>query len=166
MGAGRTRLATPPLAHHIRGMRRLVPLLLLTLIARAGGAQASSGLDASLQRLVGDYTGLYTKATFARWRELFLPTFTATSTTADGGVTVRRLEEFTGSQERAFAAATRMGERLENVQTTRRGRMATIVADFVYWNNDIERRGRLILTAIQSTDQGWRFASLMFSYHD
>ena len=128
-------------------------------------AQPQTALDRSLQRLVADYTGLYTRDSLPRWRELFLATFTSASVTADSTVSLRRLDEFYAAQERAFAGAKRMGERLENVRIERHGRMATAWADFVYWYDDSERRGRLVLTAIYQR-QGWRFASLMFSYYD
>jgi len=128
-------------------------------------SQPQTELDRSLQRLVADYTGLYTRDSLPRWRELFLPTFTSASVAADSSLLVRRLDEFFSAQEGAFARAKRMGERLENVRIERRGRMATVWADFVYWYDESERRGRLVLTAIYQRD-GWRFASLMFSYHD
>ena len=128
-------------------------------------AQAAADLDRSLERLVADYTDLYTRETLPRWRTLFLPTFTSASTTAEGGVSVRGFDAFFAAQERGFVAATKIGERLENVVIERRGRMASILADFVYWNNDDTRRGQLILTAIHQRE-GWRFHSLMFAYPD
>lgn len=138
---------------------------LATALSRSAGAQTSPDLDRSLQQLVADYTRLYTRDSLPRWRELFLPTFTSTSTTAEGGVSARSFPEFFAAQERAFASSTRMGERLENVRVDRRGRMATVWADFVFWYDNEERRGRLVLTAIHQRE-GWRFNSLMFSYHD
>ena len=132
--------------------------------AAPAGAQPAPDLDRSLRRLVADYTRLYTRDSLPRWRELFLPTFTAASTTDEGSVSVRGLDEFYGAQERRFRTATRMGERLENVRIERRGRMATVWADFVFWNDDDGRRGRLVLTAILEHER-WRFHSLMFSYH-
>ena len=149
-------------------MRRILTALALTWSVASAlslNAQAAADLGRSLERLVADYTDLYTKETLPRWRTLFLPTFTSASTTAEGGVSVRGLDQFFAAQERGFATATKMGERLENVRIERRGRMASILADFVYWNNDDARRGRLILTAIHQRE-GWRFHSLMFSYAD
>lgn len=128
-------------------------------------SQPAVDLDQGLRRIVADYTRLYTGDSLPRWRELFLPTFTSASITADSGVSTRVLSEFYAAQERGFASARRMGERLENVRIERRGRMATVWADFVYWQNDAERRGRLVLTAIFQRE-GWRFSSLMFSYYD
>lgn len=149
------------------GAMRTVLLALGLVLAALGpvGAQSASELDRGLERLVADYTGLYSRDSLPRWRTLFLPTFTAASTTAEGGVSTRGLEQFYAAQERGFGTATRMGERLENVRIERRGRMAAAWADFVYWNDSSESRGRLVLTAIHQRD-GWRFHSLMFSYHD
>ena len=149
----------------IPGMRTL--LIVLGLAASAAGARAQppEALERSLQRVVSEYTGLYTKDSLSRWRELFLPTFTSASIAADSTVALRRLDEFYSAQERAFSSAKKMGERLENVRIERRGRLATVWADFVYWYDDNERRGRLVLTAIYQRGN-WRFASLMFSYYD
>jgi len=147
-------------------MRTLLVVLGLACTSCNGvQAQPVAELDRSLQRLVADYTGLYTRESLPRWRELFLPTFTSASIAVDSTVSLRRLDEFYAAQERAFGSAKRMGERLEDVRIDRRGRLATVWADFVYWYDDSERRGRLVLTAINQRD-GWRFASLMFSYYD
>lgn len=67
----------------IRVMRTVLLVLGLVLAAPAG-AQSASELDRSVERLVADYTGLYSRDSLPRWRSLFLPTFTAASTTAEG----------------------------------------------------------------------------------
>lgn len=149
-------------------MRALLVCLTLgaALLSMADEADAqATDLDRSLERLVTDYTRLYTKESFAEWRALFLPTFTSTSTTADGGTSVRSLEAFLAAQERGFREAQRMGERLEKVRIDRRGRIAMVAADFEYWNNDATRRGTLVLAAVH-VREGWRFQSLVFSYPD
>jgi hypothetical protein len=133
--------------------------------AGVAGAQSPEQLDRDLTRLVNDYTGLYTKDTFDKWRMLFLPSFTVASTTAEGGVSTRNLEQFLAAQEKGFAERSRMGERLENVAIDRRGRIATVRADFVFWYNDETSRGKLALLAI-ADQKGWRFQSLAFTYHD
>jgi SnoaL-like domain len=137
----------------------------LRVAAQQAPAPTVASLDRSLAQLVTDYTRLYTRDSLPAWRALFSPTFTAANTTADGGASARGFAEFFASQERAFAAGTNVGERLEHVRIERRGRIATVWAEFVYWNDDAGRRGRLVLTAIHGTD-GWRYQSLMFSYHD
>lgn len=147
-----------------RDMRTVLLALALACAAPAG-AQSAPDLDASLHRLVADYTGFYTRDSLPRWRTLFLPTFTATSTRPDGEVTVRRFDEFYAAQERGFRTAAMMGERLENVRIERRDRMATVWADFVFWSDGPGRRGHLVLTAIHGRE-GWRFHSLMYWYND
>lgn len=134
-------------------------------LAAPATAQDAGELDRSLDQLVTDYIGLYTKETLPRWRTLFLPTFSVASTTAEGGVSTRGLEQFYAAQERGFATSRSMGERLENVRVERRGRMASVWADFVFWQDGETSRGRLVLLAIHQRE-GWRFHSLMFSYHD
>lgn len=118
---------------------------------------------AALRRVVDDYVQLYQKDTLAEWKALFLPTFTSTSPRADGGVTVRTLEEFYQSQARGFARATTMSESLENVAVEQSGRLATAWADFVFHQDGTSRRGRLVLTLVD-TGSAWRIASLLFSY--
>lgn len=134
-------------------------------LAAPATAQDAGALDRSLDQLVADYIGLYTKETLPRWRTLFLPTFSVASTTAEGGVSTRGLEQFYAAQERGFATSRSMGERLESVRVERRGRMASVWADFVFWQDGETSRGRLVLLAIHQRE-GWRFHSLMFSYHD
>ncbi len=148
----------------------IIAMMALSLIAPRLGAQttdtpSAETLDRGLQHLVLDYTRLYTRDSLAVWRNLFLPSFTAANTTADGGAAARPLADFLASQERAFASGTNVGERLENVHIERRGRIASVWAEFVYWHDDAGRRGRLVLTAIHGKE-GWRFQSLLFSYHD
>ncbi len=133
------------------------------LLGTPAVGQDVGDLDRSLERLVADYIDLYTKETLPRWRSLFLPTFTVASTTAEGGVSSRGLDPFYAAQERGFGASKTMGERLENVRVERRGRIASVWADFVFWQNDETSRGRLVLLAIHQRE-GWRFHSLMFSY--
>ncbi len=147
-------------------MKHLVLVVALAgSIAPAARGQSPEELDRALNRLVSDYTDLYAKETLPQWRSLFLPTFSVASTTAAGAVSVRGLDQFYGSQERSFATTQKMGERLENVRIERRGRMASVWADFVFWQNDESSRGRLVLLAIHQRE-GWRFHSLMFSYQD
>ena len=135
------------------------------LLAPAAIAQPAPDLDRSLQRLVDDYTRLYSRDSLAVWRNLFLPNFTVASVAADSSVTVRHYGDFVAAQERGFSTGRDVGERLENVRIERRGRLATVWADFVYWHDDAGRRGKLVLMAVYQRDR-WRFHSLMFSYHD
>ena len=140
--------------------------------ARSGASAATSlaspgaagdAADAAVRRVVDDYVALYRKDTLAQWRELFLPTFTATSPAADGGVTVRTLDQFYEAQARGFAQAAAMSETLEQIEIARAGRTATARAAFVFHQNGTSRRGRLTLTLVESK-AAWRIASLLFTY--
>ena len=139
--------------------------LLWCALAAPLAAQPASDLDHSLAQLVADYTGLYTRDTLPRWKQLFLPGFTAASIEDDGSVAVRALDAFYDSQARGFAESTSMGERLHNVRVERRGAMASVWADFEFWADGPPSRGQLVLVAVHQPD-GWRFHSLLFSYPD
>ena len=129
----------------------------------ASPVAAGDAADAAVRRVVDDYVALYRKDTLAQWRELFLPTFTATSPAADGGVTVRTLDQFYEAQARGFAQAAAMSETLEQIEIARAGRTATARAAFVFHQNGTSRRGRLTLTLVESK-AAWRIASLLFTY--
>ncbi len=147
-------------------MRRLTLAFgLAASLAGSAVGQESAPLDRGLDRLVANYIDLYTRDALPRWKALFLPTFTVASTAADGGVSTRTLDQFYAAQERGFSSSRSMGERLENVKVDRRGRLASVWADFVFWQDADSTRGRLVLLAIHQRE-GWRFHSLMFSYHD
>ena len=124
---------------------------------------ARAGTDAAVQRVVDDYIGLYTKERLAEWKTLFLPGFTATYTNADGSVTTRTLEEFYESQRAGFARAP-MTETLHDVRITRDGRLAHVFAGFDFTTGGKTRRGRLMLSLVESQGQ-FRIASLTFTYH-
>lgn len=149
-------------------MRRVLlpgPSLVLALAAAPALAQGPVAGDSALQRLVDDYIGLYRRETLAEWRMLFLPSFTVAWTNADGSSTVRTLDEFWERQRQGFASARSMGEVLENVRMERRGRLASVWADFVFTSDDSSRRGRLVMLCL--AERGvFRIHSLMFSYHD
>jgi dihydroorotase/N-acyl-D-amino-acid deacylase len=131
---------------------------------RGPGAGAVSATDVTpVRRIVDDYVELYRKDSLARWRELFLPTFTATSPAASGGVTVRTLDEFYDAQARGFATATDMSETLDGVVIERSGRIATARAGFAFHQNGTSRRGRLVLTLVER-EGAWKIAALLFSY--
>lgn len=122
--------------------------------------------DPRLQRLVGDYTGLWRRETLAQWERLFLPGFTVASTNADGTITVRTREEFLAAQRRYHERVAGLREDLENVRVERKGRLAVVSADFIVTEGagGATRRGKLILLAIDERGE-YRFHSLMFSYH-
>ena len=105
--------------------------------------------DPALAALLDDYIGLYARETLARWRELFLPEFVASSTNGDGSVTTWGLDDFYERQRRSFATGKPIGETLENVVTERIGAMAHVRADFVWTDGDVHRRGRLMLLVVE-----------------
>lgn len=116
-----------------------------------------------MKRVVDDYIGLYTKERLPDWKALFLPTFTATYTNADGTVSVRTLEEFYESQRAGFAKSP-MSETLHGLRITREGRLAHAFAGFDFTSGGTTRRGQLMLLLIESQGQ-FKIAALTFSYH-
>jgi hypothetical protein len=159
--------STPPLARLDARCRWAIGLTALVLIAvlwpARGLAQAPDTSTDAVRKVVADYVGLYRKDTLTEWRALFLPTFTAVSASADGTHSVRTLDQFYDSQARGFAQASSMSETLENVVISRSDRLATAWADFVFHQNATSRRGRLVLTLVE-TGAVWRISGLLFSY--
>jgi hypothetical protein len=119
--------------------------------------------DAALATLLHDYIDLYRRDTLERWRELFLPEFVASSTNADGSVTIWRLDDFFERQRNSFATGKPIGEVLENVAAEQIGPLAQVRADFVWTDGEVRRRGRLMLLAIERHGE-LRIQSLAFGY--
>ena len=137
-------------------------LALAIAVLQAASPPPAAG-DAALRRAVADYVGLYTHETLDRWRMLFLPTFTAGSTRADGTVKVRTLDEFFTAQQQYLASGRSIKEELEKVRIERRGKLASVWADFVLTEEAEKSRGTLVLLLV--ADRGeWKIQSLMFSY--
>lgn len=141
-------------------------MAVVALVATPSGfvqtAPASAEV-APVKRVVDDYIGLYTKERLPEWKALFLPSFTATYTNADGTVSVRTLEEFYESQRAGFAKSE-MSETLHDLRITRDGRLAHAFAGFDFTSGGSTRRGQLMLLLIESKGQ-FRIAALTFSYH-
>jgi hypothetical protein len=147
-------------------MHCLLPLVLaVSSVAQAPAASAhpASALDGALRQVVADYVGLYRNDTLPRWRELFLPSFSAASTNPDGTTRLRGLDEFYTAQERYLGSGREIREALENVRIERQGRLASVWADFVLADAGDTSRGRLVLLLI-AEGGAWRIHSLMFSY--
>lgn len=119
--------------------------------------------QADLRRVVADYVGLYRRETLEAWKELFLPTFTAGSTRPDGSVSLRGLDEFFAAQKQYLATGRANREELENVRIERRGRLASVWADFVLTDEGEKSRGKLVLLLIEERGR-FRVHSLLFSY--
>ena len=129
----------------------------------ASSRTQSDGGDAAVQRVVDDYIGLYRKETLEQWKTLFLSSFTATYTNADGSVSSRTLNEFYEAQRGGFAAGE-MSETLQNVRIQRTGRLAHASADFRFTSRGVGRDGKLMLLLIEEKGQ-LKIAALAFSYH-
>src|SRR4030095_2358018 len=125
-------------------------------------AQSAAG-DAAVQRVVDDYIGLYRRDTLERWKTLFLPSFTASYTNADGSVATRTLNEFYEAQRSGFAGGER-AETLDNVRINRVGRLAQVSADFKFTSRGSTRPGRLMLLMIEEKGE-IKIAALAFTYH-
>ena len=132
------------------------------LLAAPLGAQAVDSADAKLRKAVADYVGLYRKDSLDAWEKLFMPSFTAANTRADGGTSMRTREEFFASQRRYHERAD-VTEELENVRIERNGRLASVWADFIVNENGRRSRGKLVLLAMEDAGQ-FRFHALMFAY--
>jgi hypothetical protein len=117
-----------------------------------------------LEKVVADYVGLYRRDTLAEWKKLFLPHFTVASTREDGTVGERTLEEFYEAQRGYLESGRAIEEVLENVQIDRRGKLASVWADFVLTDEGETRRGKLVLLLIEGPE-GFKIHSLMFSYY-
>ena len=135
----------------------------VVLAATTAAAQAPPPSDEALRRVVADYVGLYRRDSLARWRELFLPGFTAAHVADDGTVRQRTLAEFYGAQERYFATGKSIREDLENVRVERAGPLATVWADFILTEEGVKSRGKLVLLLMAGRD-GFKIHSLMFQY--
>ena len=139
-------------------------LLALILFATPAGAQVSPDGDEAVRRVLDAYIKLYTRDTLAEWRTLFLPSFSAAFTNADGSITVRNLDEFYERQRGFFATGRRISEELQNVQIARQHRIASVRADFVLFEDDMARPGRLMMLLIE--DRGvFKIQALVFTYH-
>ena len=137
----------------------------LALALALGVTTPAPASEANLKRIVADYVGLYRRDSLPQWRALFLPSFTVASTNADGSVRLRNLDEFYAAQERYLASGRAIEEKLENVAIERKGRLASVWADFVLTDQGETSRGKLCLSLIE--EKGiWRIHSLVFAYDD
>lgn len=151
-------------------VRRLALLLLLTGPAScarktaAGSPNLQIGAaDRRLDRVIADYVGLWRRETLPQWETLFLPSFTAANTRPDGSTNLRTREQFLEAQRQYHARVDNLKEELENVRVERRGRMASVWADFVVTDSGKQNRGRLVLLIMEDRGE-YKVHSLMFSY--
>ena len=134
-------------------------VMLVLALSGASGQQEQR----TVEEVVRDYVGLYTRATLPEWKTLFHPGFTAAHAADDGSIRVRTLEEFYRSQEGYFATGRSISERLENVRIEQGRRIARVHADFVLTENGEASRGKLGLHLVEGKE-GWRIVAVVFSY--
>lgn len=148
---------------------RLATLLIVVTAAgcarttAVGSSVQRDAPDPRLDRVIANYVGLYRRETLDQWEKLFLPTFTVASTRSDGSTTLRTREEFVEAQRRYHARVDNLKEELENVRVERRGRMASVWADFVVTEGNAKNRGKLVLLIMEDRGE-YKIHSLMFSY--
>ena len=139
-------------------------LAALSLLSAALLSAPAPATASDLEKVVAEYVGLYKRETLPEWKELFLPHFSVASTREDGTVGGRTLEEFYEAQRRYFESGRDIKEVLENVQIERKGKLASVWADFVLTDEGETRRGKLVLLLIEGPE-GFKIHSLMFSYY-
>lgn len=143
-----------------------VPLLAAALaafaICLAPGTAAGSG-QASPEKVVADYVGLYARTSLDRWKTLFHPSLVVAHPTEDGTIRARGLDEFFKAQEDYFDTGRKISERLENVRIEEGRKIARVSADFVFVDEGQESRGRLGLHLVETRD-GWKITAIVFSY--
>lgn len=120
-------------------------------------------MPSSLDEVVEAFIGLYAKDKLERWRELFLPGFTASATNADGTVSSWNLEQFYERQRALFATGRPISEILLNTNKQLGKDLACLRSDFVWTDGEAKRPGRLMMLLIAERGR-FRIQSLTFSY--
>ena len=120
-------------------------------------------MASSVDELLEDFIGLYARATLPRWRDLFLPSFTAAAANEDGSVTTWTLDQFYERQRQLFASGKPVSEVLHDTETHRTGDLACVRSDYVWTDGEAKRPGRLMMLIV--ADRGeLKIQSLTFSY--
>ncbi len=136
-------------------------LLLLTTVAAL--AQNTPASQAALDQAVRDYIGLYRTETLAEWKKLFHPQVTVVFPDAQGAIVVRNLDQFYGAQASYLPKRKWVSERLENVRIEEGRRIARVLADFIFVDENVESRGKLGLHLVEGRE-GWKIVGIVFSY--
>jgi hypothetical protein len=113
--------------------------------------------------VVEAFLGLYTKDKLAQWKELFLPSFVASATNADGTVTSYNLGEFYERQRALFASGKPVSETMTNTEKSRNGRLASVRSDYVWTDGTAKKPGRLMMLLVEERGR-FRIQALAFSY--
>lgn len=120
-------------------------------------------MPSSLDDVVAAFLGLYTRDKLPQWKQLFLPSFVASATNADGTVSSYNLEEFYERQRGLFASGKPVSETMMNTEKSRNGRLATVRSDYVWTDGAAKKPGRLMMLLVE--EQGrFRIQALAFSY--
>jgi len=141
---------------------QMVCLAVALVVSPTSGAAQSS--NEAVRKVLDDYIGLYRADALERWRTLFLPSFVAAYTNDDGSVTTRTLDEFYERQRKLFATGRPIREELQNVRIVREGHLANATADFVLFDGNGKRPGRLMLLFIEERGT-FKIHALVFTYH-
>lgn len=120
-------------------------------------------MPSSLDDVVEAFLGLYTKDKLAQWKELFLPSFVAAATNADGTVTSYNLDEFYERQRALFASGKPVSETMMNTEKSRNGRLASVRSDYVWTDGTAKKPGRLMMLLVEEHGR-FRIQALAFSY--
>jgi hypothetical protein len=120
-------------------------------------------LPSSLDDVVEAFLGLYTRDKLAQWKELFLPSFVASATNADGSVTSYDLDEFYERQRVLFASGKPVSETMMNTEKSRNGRLASVRSDYVWTDGTAKKPGRLMMLLVEERGR-FRIQALAFSY--
>ena len=120
-------------------------------------------MPSSLDEVVEAFLGLYTKDKLPQWKELFLPSFVATATNADGTVTSYDLEAFYERQRGLFATGKPVSETMMNTEKIRSGRLASVRSDYIWTDGTAKKPGRLMMLLVEERGR-FRIQALAFSY--
>jgi hypothetical protein len=145
-------------------VRAATMLFLCGGLVLAPRATAQPAPDPAVAAVLRDYIGLYQRDSLVAWRRLFSPTFTATYTLAGDSTRTLAFEEFYQRQVNYFATGRAIREELVAPRVERDGRLAVVRTDFILYDGETSRRGKLMLLMIQ--DRGvFRIQALTFTYH-
>jgi hypothetical protein len=145
--------------------RRTATLLFLLcglMLAPRAAAQPAS--DPAVAAVLRDYIGLYQRDSLVAWRRLFSPTFSATYTLAGDSTRTLAFEDFYQRQVNYFATGRAIREELVAPRIERDGRLAVVRSDFILYDGETSRRGKLMLLLIQDRGE-FRIQALTFTYH-
>lgn len=120
-------------------------------------------MAASVEELLAQFIGLYTRDTLPAWRKLLRPEFTAAAANADGSVSTWSLDEFYDRQRQIFTTGKPVSEVLERTRIEQSGSLACAWSDYVWTDGEARRPGRLMMLLVAERGE-WKVQALTFSY--